>query len=88
MKKATFLLCLFILIATSVHSQQKVNISLKEFLEKVRLNNLEYAAEKLNINIADAAIESAKVFNDPNVSIGYGSAEIYGMKMGSSIGVS
>lgn len=87
MKKATFLLCLFILIATSVHSQQKVNISLKEFLEKVRLNNLEYAAEKLNINIADAAIESAKVFNDPNVSIGYGSAEIYGMKMGSSIGV-
>ncbi|MPM50050.1 hypothetical protein SDC9_96784 [bioreactor metagenome] len=78
---------MFILIATSVHSQQKVNISLKDFLERVRLNNLEYAAEKLNINIADAAIESAKVFNDPNVSIGYGSAEIYGMKMGSSIGV-
>jgi cobalt-zinc-cadmium efflux system outer membrane protein len=45
------------------------SISFKEYIDLVKTNNLEYAAEKLNINISEAAIEAAKIFQDPYFSI-------------------
>ena len=39
------------------------NLEFKEYIELVKTHNLEYAAEKLNINISEAAIEVAKIFN-------------------------
>jgi len=41
-------------------------LTFKEYIEQVKDNNLEYAAEKLNINISEAAIEAAKIFPDPH----------------------
>jgi cobalt-zinc-cadmium efflux system outer membrane protein len=46
-----------------------VNISFREYLDLVRSNNLEYAAEKLNLSISEAAIETAKIFPDPYFAI-------------------
>jgi outer membrane protein, heavy metal efflux system len=44
------------------------DISFRKYLDLVKSQNMEYAAEKMNITIAQAAVEAAKVFNDPNLS--------------------
>jgi outer membrane protein, heavy metal efflux system len=46
-----------------------INLSYKDYISLVKSDNLEYAAEKLNINISEAAIEVAKIFNDPYISV-------------------
>jgi outer membrane protein, heavy metal efflux system len=40
----------------------------KRYLHLVSTNNLEYAAQKYNVDISEAAIEVAKVFPDPSLS--------------------
>ncbi len=45
-----------------------VKLGFKEYIGLVKNSNLKYASEKLNINISEAAIEAAKVFNDPYIS--------------------
>ena len=45
------------------------DISFREYLDMVKNNNLEFAAERLNISIAEAAIEASKAFNDPYISL-------------------
>jgi cobalt-zinc-cadmium efflux system outer membrane protein len=52
----------------STFTQIKINHS--EFLSLVNKNNLGYAAEKFNVNIAEANIEASKVFPDPELAIG------------------
>ncbi len=46
-----------------------ISLSYKNYLNLVINNNLEYAAEKYNINIADAKIEVAKIFQNPSFAI-------------------
>jgi cobalt-zinc-cadmium efflux system outer membrane protein len=45
------------------------DLSYTDYIERVKTHNIEYAAEKLNINISEAAIEAAKVFSDPYISL-------------------
>ncbi|MCC9074490.1 TolC family protein [Flavobacterium sp. F-65] len=47
-----------------------VKMDYTHFLSLVNKNNLDYAAEKFNVNIAEADIEAAKVFPDPELAIG------------------
>lgn len=61
---------------TIVNSQidtvfQKQDISFTEYLKMVSSQNLEYAAEKFNVNISEAAIEVAKIIPDPHISLDY-----------------
>lgn len=44
-------------------------LDFKRYLSLVSTNNLEYAAQKYNVPISDAAIEVAKIFPDPNVEM-------------------
>lgn len=46
-----------------------IDLRFKEYIDLVKTHNLKYASEKLNISISEAAIEAAKVFNDPYFSI-------------------
>lgn len=48
----------------------KVKMNYPEFLILVNKNNLGYAAEKFNVNIAEANVEASKVFPDPELAIG------------------
>lgn len=50
-------------------SIQKLTYS--EFLNRVATHNLGYLAEKYHIDIADAEVEAAKVFPDPELSFGW-----------------
>lgn len=45
-------------------------VSFTEYLSLVGKSNLSYAAQKFNVNIAEAGIEIAKVFPDPALSFG------------------
>ncbi|KFF13805.1 TolC family protein [Flavobacterium hydatis] len=47
-----------------------IKISYSDFLSLVNKNNLDYAAEKFNVNIAEANLEASKVFPDPELAIG------------------
>ncbi len=46
----------------------KQQLTLNQFLQLVSKNNLEYAAEKYNVDISEAEIEMAKVFPNPYLS--------------------
>ncbi|MBS1508399.1 MAG: TolC family protein [Bacteroidetes bacterium] len=59
-----------------VHAQidttfQKRTLPFADYLSLVGQNNLLYAAEKFNVNIAEAGIEIAKVFPNPQLYYGY-----------------
>lgn len=80
-----FTLLIFIVISVQISAQNRVQISYIDYIKRVTDNNLELAAEKLNLNIADAKIEISKLFNDPSVGVGYSNADIAGKKMGSGV---
>lgn len=79
------LLCSGILYAQEGHTEQLANkhsIAYKAFLSKMIENNLSYAAERYNINIAEAEVQAAKVFPDPELSFGWFDNQQKRMQMG------
>ncbi|MCS6967722.1 MAG: TolC family protein [Cytophagales bacterium] len=49
----------------------RIPLRYADFLTQVGQKNLLFAAEKFNISLAEAAIESAKIFPDPEVGFGW-----------------
>lgn len=83
MKKLTNLLAaILILVAMPLNGQVHLSLTLNEFLSKIQTSNLEYVAEKLNMDIADAQIISASVFNNPSLGLSYYNNELKSMQMG------
>ncbi|MGG5505587.1 MULTISPECIES: TolC family protein [unclassified Myroides] len=71
--------------AQNGHTEQattKSTLTYKEFLSRMIANNLGYAAEKYNINIAEAEVQAAKAFPDPELSIGWADNQQKRMQMG------
>ncbi len=66
------LLFLYITTATNLFAQESKIATLRpEEVEVIFLEqNLELIAEKLNISLADAAISQAKLWDNPNISVG------------------
>lgn len=60
----------------------KSSLTYKEFLSKMVENNLSYAAEKYNINIAEAEVQAAKAFPDPELSVGWADNQQKRLQMG------
>ena len=56
-----------------------------DYLSLVGKNNLLYAAEKFNVSIAEAGIEIAKIFPNPQLYYGYFDNGQNRMKMGSGV---
>jgi cobalt-zinc-cadmium efflux system outer membrane protein len=74
MKKTIVLICLILIQLKPSFAQtdinfKHVNLKFKDYIGLVKNHNLQYAAEKLNINISEAAVEAAKIFNDPYISV-------------------
>jgi outer membrane protein, heavy metal efflux system len=64
------------LLITVVHAQvdtifQGLKLDFKHYMGLVKNKNLEYAAQKFNVNISEAAVEVAKIFPDPSLSFDY-----------------
>jgi cobalt-zinc-cadmium efflux system outer membrane protein len=68
-----------VVVDTTFH---KKIMTYSDYIEAVAQNNLSYAAEKLNINIAQAAIEKAKIIPDPAFNTGLFNNDQQHMKMG------
>lgn len=58
------------------------SVSFAEYIHLVGENNLEYAAEKFNINIAEANALSTRIFPDPELSLTTWDNGQYRMQMG------
>jgi len=70
------LVLFFILIGINATAQidtsfTRKDILFSDYLNLVGRNNLSYVAEKFNLNISEARIESAKIFPDPLLSFGW-----------------
>jgi len=77
MKLTSYILSLALVTGITFKGQAQVDtlslnskISVVQYLSRVGKENLGYAAEKYNVNIAEAGIETAKIFPDPQFSFG------------------
>lgn len=90
MKIKRYILCGFALCtAIWASAQSKPQpLTYQQYMEKVSSANLEYAAEKLNVSIAEAEAIAANVNKDPELAFEYTNNEITKTKMGKSGSVS
>ena len=71
----------------SAGAQQMIPLSYRSYMQKVTEGNLEYAAERLNVDVSDAEVIASKVFNDPNLSVSYFNNENNSLQMGEGVEV-
>lgn len=64
------------------NNKDKKVLSYQSFLAKMGAHNLSYAAEKYNVNIADAEVLASKMFPDPELSFGWADNQQKRMQMG------
>lgn len=69
-------------IAVSGNAQEKRILTFNDYLNNVRNSNISYLAEKYNVDIADANVTAAKVFPDPELSVGYANNQNWNLQMG------
>ncbi|MFP7654779.1 TolC family protein [Chryseobacterium proteolyticum] len=88
-KKYTQLFIIIFLVSAFNIKAQKIDttfakkpIDYMTYINLVGKNNLAYSAEKFNINIADAAIQTARIFPDPQLGFGWFDNGQRRMKMG------
>ena len=92
MKFTKYILSLCLLTGIVMNGQAQVDtlslkskISMLQFLNRVGKENLGYAAEKYNVNIAEAGIETAKIFPDPEFSAGVFDNQQAKLKLGQGV---
>ncbi len=97
MRKINFLIytCLFLVFSINILAQEKENqkqipISLSNYLSNVTKGNLELIANQFNVSIAEAELEAARVFADPEIAVEYANSEDWSLQMGqgTSTGIS
>jgi cobalt-zinc-cadmium efflux system outer membrane protein len=67
--------------------QNMLPLTYHAYMEKVVEGNKTFAAEKLNVNVSEAELVAAKVFNDASLSVEYGYNDDKRMQMGQSVAV-
>lgn len=82
----TFLLVMTIANAQTEQEYVKLPISFSQYLKIIEDNNLDLAAEKLNVDISKANIRTARVLPDPELTIEGTDNEEKRMRMGYEIG--
>jgi outer membrane protein, heavy metal efflux system len=84
--KLAFIICLLVIVQLAPGQIDttfiKQRIGFSEYLEIVAAHNLGYAAELYNIDISEAAVEKARVFNDPAFSIDWEGVNENGIRTG------
>ena len=78
--------CLLLsLLPLALEAQQ---MTYDQYIKAVAGQNASYLAEQYEIDIAQANLQAAKVFNDPELSVEYGNNQDWYMYMGQSVDVS
>ncbi|MFA6126501.1 MAG: TolC family protein [Bacteroidales bacterium] len=85
---APLALLIFLFTGTGFAQEGKATIvkpvSIQDYLKEVAQGNLGYIAEKFNIDIAEATVKAAKVFNNPEIAVGYSDNQDRRIQMGKS----
>jgi cobalt-zinc-cadmium efflux system outer membrane protein len=68
--------------AFGAYAQEKQVLTFNEYLNSVKNSNISYLAEKYNVDIAEASVNAAKVFPDPELSVGYANNQNWNLQMG------
>lgn len=76
------ILTVLVCFGTVSRAQYVAPMSYRQYMEKVTSGNIEYAAERLNVNISEAEVVASKVFNDPTLSVSYYNNSEWDMQMG------
>lgn len=63
-------------------SFSRIGLGLGEYLHLVGKNNLGYAAQRFNISMSEADIETARIFPDPELSVGIFNNQNESLKLG------
>ena len=81
------LLSIIIYIGSALYAMgaYTLELSMEDYLNKVLTSNLGLACEKLNLNIAEADEEAARVFTDPTLAVEYADNDDHRMQMGRSV---
>ncbi|MGJ1420678.1 TolC family protein [Sphingobacterium spiritivorum] len=86
------ILCVMLIHETSlaqlVTGDHQYALSYTDFMQTVSHSNLEYTAERFNLNLAEAAIELAAVFPDPQLQVSATDNGQRRMKMGYGLSTS
>ncbi|MEC4113688.1 TolC family protein [Myroides pelagicus] len=86
LKKYIGISLIFFSAGTSLVAQELENtattITYKDFLGRMITNNLAYSAERFNLDIAEAEVQAAKAFPDPELSFGWADNQQKRMQMG------
>ena len=79
---------ILLLLSINTHPQEvQKNINYQTYIDLVWKQNLGYAAEKLNISIANAELKAARIFNDIMLGAEYADNDDRNMQMGRSVSV-
>jgi cobalt-zinc-cadmium efflux system outer membrane protein len=75
------------LCASVAKAQPATTLSFDSYFHRVCSQNLPYAAERLNVSIAEAEVRAAAVFSDPSLSVEYAYNDDRAMQMGQGVTV-
>ncbi|MDR3026143.1 TolC family protein [Chryseobacterium sp.] len=68
--RVRFIILSFVLLSiTGIKAQEKELLSFEEYLSLVGNKNLRYASQKYNVNMSEAAIQTANMFPDPQLEM-------------------
>ena len=82
------LICTLSFFCMNIYSQEmQKKMDYRTFMELVWKQNIGYAAEKLNLSVAEAEVKAARVFNDVVLGVEYADNDDNNMQMGRSVSV-
>lgn len=73
--------------ALNANSQEQRVLTFARYMENVKNGNIGYLAEKYDVDIAVANEKAAKVFPDPELSVGYANNQNWNLQMGYGVDV-
>ena len=86
MKNLFTIICFLSFFCINSYSQEvQKKIDYQTYIDLVLKQNIGYAAEKLNVGIAEAELKAARVFNDVTLGVEYADNDDKNMLMGRSV---
>lgn len=85
MKGLKILMAIIGVWGTEVSYAQPQTLTYGEFMGRVRESNIDYLAEQYNVSIAEARLQAAKVFPDPELSVSYSNNQNWNLQMGEGV---
>ena len=73
-----------LLVLATLTGAAAQQLTLETYLQRVMENNTSLVAQSMEIEISQAAVKSAKVYNDPTLSVEYGNNEDWNTDLGHS----